>query len=166
MKNFKTLLLIAIITLGFNTAQAQTKVAHINTDLLLSLMPETKVLNADLEKLSKTYETELKAENDKLTAKLKKYEAEVDSQTDEVNQQRGAEVQQDQQNLYQASQVAREEISKKRDEKLKPILDKAKQAIETVAKEQGFVYVLDASSLIVANGTDLLPAVKTKLGIK
>ncbi len=166
MKNFKTLLLIAIITLGFNTAQAQTKVAHINTDLLLSLMPETKVLNADLEKLSKTYETELKAENDKLTAKLKKYEAEVDSQTDEVNQQRGAEVQQDQQNLYQASQVAREEIAKKRDEKLKPILDKAKQAIEAVAKEQGFVYVLDASSLIVANGTDLLPAVKTRLGIK
>ena len=49
---------------------------------------------------------------------------------------------------------------------MKPILDKAKQAIETVAKEQGFVYVLDASSLIVANGTDLLPAVKTKLGIK
>lgn len=166
MKNFKTLLLIAIVTLGFNVAQAQTKVAHINTDLLLSLMPETKTLNADLEKLSKTYETELKAENDKLTAKLKKYEAEVNSQTDEVNQQRGAEVQQDQQNLYQASQVAREEISKKRDEQLKPILDKAKKAIEEVAKEQGFVYVLDASSLIVANGTDLLPAVKTKLGIK
>ena len=166
MKQFRTLLLIAIITLGFNSIQAQTKVGHISTDLLLSLMPETKTLNADLEKLSKTYESELKAENDKLEAKLKKYQAEQGSQTDEVNQQRGAEVQQDQQNLYQASQVAREEISKKRDEKLKPILDKAKQAIETVAKEQGFVYVLDASSLIVANGTDLLPAVKTKLGIK
>jgi outer membrane protein len=166
MKNFKTLLLIAIITLGFNTLQAQTKVAHINTDLLLSLMPETKALNADLEKLSKTYETELKAESDKLTAKLKKYEAEVNSQTDEVNQQRGAEVEQDRQNLYQASQVAREEIAKKRDEQLQPILDKAKKAIEDVAKEQGFVYVLDASSLIVANGTDLLSAVKAKLGIK
>lgn len=166
MKNFKTLLLIAIVTLGFNVAQAQTKIAHINTDLLLSLMPETKALNADLEKLSKTYETELKAENDKLSAKLKKYEAEVNSQTDEVNQQRGAEVQQDQQNLYQASQVAREEIAKKRDEQLKPILDKAKKAIEDIAKEQGYVYVMDASSLIVANGTDLLPAVKTKLGIK
>ncbi len=166
MKHFKILLLIAIVTLGFNTAQAQTKVAHINTDLLLSLMPETKALNADLEKLGKTYETELKAEQDKLTAKLKKYEAEVNSQTDEVNQQRGAEVQQDQQNLYQASQVAREEIAKKRDEKLKPILDKAKQAIEDIAKEQGYTYVLDASSLIVANGTDLLAAVKVKLGIK
>ncbi|GAG57129.1 unnamed protein product, partial [marine sediment metagenome] len=91
MKQFRTLLLIALITLGFNSIQAQTKVGHISTDLLLSLMPETKALNIELEKLSKTYETELKAENAKLEAKLKKYEAESPSQTDEVNQQRGAE---------------------------------------------------------------------------
>jgi len=166
MKQFRTLLLIAIITLGFNSVQAQTKVAHISTDLLLSLMPETKTLNADLEKLSKTYESELKAENDKLEAKLKKYEAEVGSQTDEVNQQRSVEVQQDRQNLYQASQVAQQDIAKKRDDKLKPILEKARKAIEDVANEQGFTYVLDASTIIVANGTDLLPAVKTKLGIQ
>ncbi|WP_111706278.1 OmpH family outer membrane protein [Lutibacter citreus] len=166
MKQFRTLLLIAIITLGFNSAQAQTKVGHISTDLLLSLMPETKALNADLEKLSKTYETELKSENDKLAAKLKKYEAEVKTQTAEVNQQRQAEVQQDQQKLYQSSQIAQEDIRKKRDEKLKPILEKARKAIEDVAKDQGFTYVLDAASIIVANGTDLLPAVKTKLGIQ
>tara|TARA_R110001583_G_scaffold53483_2_gene164952 strand:+ start:5342 stop:5842 length:501 start_codon:yes stop_codon:yes gene_type:complete len=166
MKQFRTLLLIAIVALGFNSIQAQTKVGHISTDLLLSLMPETKTLNTDLEKLSKTYENELKAENDKLTAKLKKYEAEVGSQTDEVNQQRQVEVQQDQQNLYQASQIAQEDIRKKRDEKLKPILEKARKAIEDVANEQGFTYILDASSVIVANGTDLLPAVKTKLGIQ
>jgi len=166
MKQFRTLLLIAIITLGFNSVQAQTKVAHISTDLLLSLMPETKTLNADLEKLSKTYESELKAENDKLEAKLKKYEAEVGSQTDEVNQQRSVEVQQDRQNLYQASQVAQQDIAKKRDDKLKPILEKARKAIEDVANAQGFTYVLDASTIIVANGTDLLPAVKTKLGIQ
>ena len=165
MKKFRILLVVAIITLGFNTIQAQTKVAHINTDLLLSLMPESKALTAELEKLGKTYEAELKAEEAKLEAKLKKYDAEAASQTDEVNQQRGAEVQQDQQSLYSASQVAREEINKKRNEKLKPILEKAKKAIEEIAKEQGFTYVLDASSLIVANGTDLLPAVKSKLGI-
>ena len=165
MKQFKTLLLIAIVTLGFNAAQAQTKVAHISTDLLISLMPETKALNAELEKLSKTYEAELKAENDKLEAKLKKYDAEAASQTDEVNQQRSVEVQKDNQKLYQSTQIAREDIAKKRDEKLKPILEKAKKAIEDVAAEQGFTYVLEASTLIVANGTDLLPAVKAKLGI-
>merc|ERR1711991_1035668 len=124
MKQIKTLLLIAILAVGFNTVQAQTKVAHISTDQLLSLMPETKALNAELEKLSKTYESELKAEEAKLQAKLKKYDAEAASQTDEVNQQRSVEVQQDQQKLYQSSQIAREEIRKKRNEKLKPILEK------------------------------------------
>ena len=166
MKNFRTLLLIALITLGFNTVQAQAKVGHISTDLLISLMPETKALNTELEKLSKTYESELKAEEAKYGAKLKKYQAEQASQTDEVNQQRAAEVQQDQQNLYQASQIAREDITKKRNEKLKPILEKAKKAIDEVATAQGFTYVLEASTLIVANGTDLLPAVKAKLGIQ
>ena len=149
MKNFRTLLLIAILTLGFNTVQAQSKIGHISTDLLISLMPETKALNTELEKLSKTYESELKAEEAKLEAKLKKYQAEQASQTDEVNKQRGVEVQQDQQNLYQASQIAREDITKKRNDKLKPILEKAKKAIDEVATAQGFTYVLEASTLIV-----------------
>lgn len=166
MKQFKTLLLIAIITLGFNAAQAQQKFGHISTDLLISLMPETKALNAELEKLSKTYEAELKAEQAKLEAKLKKYDAEANSQTDDVNQERSMEVQQDQQNLYQASQIAKDEISKKRNEKLKPILEKAKKAIDEVASEKGLTYVLEASTLIVANGPDLLEPVKAKLGIK
>lgn len=166
MKKFRSLLLIAIITLGFSTVQAQEKIGHISTDLLISLMPETKALNTELEKLSKTYESELKAEETKLEAKLQKYQAEQGSQTDEVNQQRGVEVQQDRQNLYQASQVAREDITKKRNDKLKPILEKAKKAIDEVATAQGYTYVLEASTLIVANGTDLLPAVKSKLGIQ
>jgi len=166
MKRFKNLVLIAIITLGFTAANAQQKIGHISTDKLLSLMPETKVMNAELEKLSKTYETELKAEQATLQAKLKKYDSEAKTQTDQVNQQRGVEVQQDQQKLYQSSQAARDDLSKKRNEKLKPILDKAKKAIDAVAKEQGYTYVLEASTLIVANGTDLLPAVKAKLGIQ
>ena len=166
MKKFRILLLIALIAVGFNTVQAQTKIGHINTELLLSLMPETKALETEIQKLGQTYETELKAEQAKLEAKLQKYKAEVASQTDEVNRQREAEVGQDQQNLYQASQIAQEDIGKKRNEKLQPILEKAKKAIDEVADEQGFVYVLEAASLIVANGTDLLPAVKAKLGIE
>jgi outer membrane protein len=166
MKKIKVLVLIAIVSLGLNTLNAQEKIGHISTDLLISLMPETKALNAELEKLGKTYEAELKAENDAFEAKLKKYDAEAASQTDEVNQSRRAEVQNDQQSLYQASQIAREDIGKKRDEKLKPILEKAKKAIDDVAKANGYKYVLEASTLVVANGTDILPLVKTKLGIQ
>ena len=135
MKHFKTLLLVAVVTLGFNTMQAQTKIGHISTDLLISLMPETKALNTEIEKLSKTYEAELKGEEAKLEAKLKRYDSEANSQTDEVNQQRSVEVQKDQQNLYQASQVAKDDITKRRNEILKPILEKAKKAIDAEVKK-------------------------------
>jgi len=44
---------------------------------------------------------------------------------------------------------------------------KALDAIKTVAKENGYAYVMDVQSVIVAPpGDDLLPLVKKKLGIK
>ena len=36
----------------------------------------------------------------------------------------------------------------------------------SIAKTKGFVYVLDSKALIVSEGEDLGPAVKTKLGIQ
>ena len=55
MKNFKTLLLIAVVAFGFNTLQAQTNVAHVDLGAIIKLMPETATMNTELEKLSKTY---------------------------------------------------------------------------------------------------------------
>jgi outer membrane protein len=49
---------------------------------------------------------------------------------------------------------------------LDPIIKKAQEAIKAVAKEKSIVYVLDAKALIVLEGEDLLPAVKTSLGIQ
>jgi len=52
---------------------------------------------------------------------------------------------------------------------LKPIVEKAQKAVSDVATEKGVKYVLDASpgkGLIVFEGEDLMPSVKTKLGIQ
>lgn len=166
MKQFRTLLIVAVIALGFNAVQAQSKIGHIDTNLLISLMPEAKALSADLEKLQKTYESELKAEGDKLEAKLKRYEAEAQSQTEAENQRRAGEVQQERQRLIQSSQIAQEDIRKKEMDGMQPILEKAKTAIEEVAKSEGYNYILEKSTLIYAEGTDILPLVKAKLGIQ
>lgn len=48
-----------------------------------------------------------------------------------------------------------------------PILEKAQNAIQKVAKTQGFQYVLDATpgaGVLVADGKDLLADVKKELG--
>ena len=39
--------------------QAQSKIAHINTNELIEAMPEMKTAKAELEKLGKTYEAEI-----------------------------------------------------------------------------------------------------------
>jgi outer membrane protein len=50
---------------------------------------------------------------------------------------------------------------------LKPITDKAKAAIQKVARAQGFEYVLDSTvggGVILADGKDLMADVKKELG--
>ena len=50
---------------------------------------------------------------------------------------------------------------------MRPLYDKAREAIEKVAAAQGFDYVLDASaggSVIMAKGKDLMADVKSELG--
>jgi outer membrane protein len=73
MKHFKTLLLIAVLTLGFGSIQAQNKTAHINFQELVILMPEIKVMNDELAKLDKTQQDDLKAAELALKAKLAKF---------------------------------------------------------------------------------------------
>ena len=51
----------------------------------------------------------------------------------------------------------------KETEIVKPIMDKAKAAIVKTAKAKGYQYVMDASSLIVADGPNLYEDVKKEL---
>ncbi len=166
MKNLKTLLLVAVISLGFNTVKAQSKVAHINIQELISLMPEAKAMNATLEKLDKTNKDDLKAAVTALQAKYNKYQTEAPNQTEEENQRRELEVQQSQKKIELSQQAGQQDLSKKNQELIQPIIEKADAAVKAVAKSQGFDYVLDSSVLLVANGTNLLAAVKAHLGIQ
>ena len=168
MKNLKSLLLIALFTLGFaNFANAQ-KIAHIDSEKLIANMPETKSLKAEIEKLGKTYQNDIEAMAKKLQAKIKKYTAEQNTQTQAVNEKRAQEVQEDRAKIEKLRQVAYQEIQKKQQEKLGPILKKAQKAIKDVAAAKGIIYVLDAAAgkglLVFEKGEDLYNAVKAKLG--
>ncbi len=166
MRVIKTIALLAIFTLSFTGVRAQSKIAHINTDALVAMMPETIALKSKLEKLGKTYDDEVKAKQEQLKAKFEKYNAEYQSQTEETNAERTKEVQLESQKIEQFKAEAMRDLQKQEQEGLKPILEKAQKAIDEVAAAQGYEYVLNASVLVVAKGKDLLPDVKAKLGIK
>jgi outer membrane protein len=99
MNTIKKVLLVAVITFGFGMVQAQTKVAHIDSDELVAAMPETKALQAKLEVLGKSYNDEAAKKSAELEAKFKKYNEEFETQTDLVNAERTKEVQADAQKI-------------------------------------------------------------------
>lgn len=168
MKHFKTLLLVAVFTIGLGGVVNAQKTAHINSDKLLSEMPQTKALKAELQRLEKTYKDDIEAMAKKLEAKIKKYEAEGKSQTQEVNQKRALEVNQERNRIVQAQREASVAMQKKQQEKTIPILKKAEDAIKAVAAEKGIIYVFDAAPgrglIVYEKGEDIYNAVKAKLG--
>ena len=103
-----------------------------------------------------------------LDTKVKQYEAEADSKTEEENRKRIEEVQGMQNNIGAYRQQALQDLQKKEGDLYQPILDKARNAIQKVARAQGFQYVLDSSQgsgVILSDGKDLLADVKKELGI-
>ena len=131
-------------------------------------MPETRALQVELAKITKTYKDDIDGMKKKLDDKIKKYTAEQAQQTEVTNKQRAQEVQVDNSRVQQAEQAAYQDIQEKQNNKLVPIIGKARKAISEVAKAKQILYVLDASAsrgLLVAEGEDLYEAVKVKLGL-
>ena len=166
MKKIKISLIILLFAISFS-AYAQSKIAHINTTELVASMPEMSDAKAELEKLAKTYETDIQTMAAELQSKVKQYDTEAASQTDEENAKRLQEVQGMEQSIRQYQGQAQQELQKKEFDLLKPITEKAQAAINKVAQELGFDYVLDSTQgqgVIVANGVDLMTEVKKELG--
>ncbi|OQD43813.1 OmpH family outer membrane protein [Croceivirga radicis] len=168
MKNVKKIvvaLVLMVATTGF--VNAQSKVAHIDVNKLLSEMPEMKAAQSELKKLQETYKAQLEGSMTELRNKYTQYSNEAASKSKEENDKRAVELQGFEKNIQEAEAAAMQEMQQKQAELFAPISEKAKKAIEKVAAAQGFDYVIDASQgggLIVAKGKDLLPSVKQELG--
>ena len=131
-------------------------------------MPEMNTAKAELEKLAKTYETDIQTMAAELQSKVKQYDSEAGNQTDEANQSRLQEVQGMERNISAYRQQALQDLQKKEVDIYQPILEKARTAIQKVARAKGFQYVLDSATgngVILADGYDLLMDVKKELGI-
>ena len=85
MKTFKKLTAVILLLLVSVTVTAQSKIAHIDSQSLISEMPEVKEAQAQLEKLQKTYATEIDASMKEYQTKLQTYSADAQNQTDVTN---------------------------------------------------------------------------------
>ncbi|RFZ90500.1 OmpH family outer membrane protein [Mucilaginibacter conchicola] len=169
----KKLLKVALVAAGMlfagNFAQAQSKIGHINFQQLIDLMPETKTVKTQLEAYQKQFIDQLTTMNNEYQTKGQAYTSKRASMTDAQKTAAENELQDIAKRLQDYQQSSQQQVEAKQRELGKPLIDKARGAVEAAAKEKGYGYVLDTTNdyLVVSPAADdLLPAVKTKLGLK
>ena len=166
MKQLKTLAIAIVLFIGTQVS-AQSKVAHVDLQALITSMPEMKTAQDQMKKIQDTYDKDYKNMVTEYQTKLQKYEQESATAGDALNETRTKEMQDMGNRIQQFQQTAQKELGQKEMDLIKPIMEKAQAAIKKVAKEKGFNYVLDSttgSGVLVADGTDLLADVKKSLG--
>lgn len=165
MKQIKTLLIAALFIFGASqTINAQAKTAHVDVSEIMAKMPAMLDAQKQLEKLSGTYDADYKKMVEEYQAKLKKYEAESATVTDAVNGDRSKEVQDMQKRIVDFRDNAQKELQQKESDIVKPLMEKVRTSIQKVGKAKGFQYVLDGSTLLLADGPNLTADVKKDLG--
>lgn len=170
MKNF-TKAVIILFFVGFTTvtfAQVKQKFGHIDSNELLKLMPGRDSATAKITAYAKTLENQLKGMQNELETKYQDYLSMEPNLTDLIKQTKQKELQDIQTRIEAFQQSAQDDLEKKQNEILKPIIDKAKAAIEKVSKENQYTYIFDAGMgvLLYSEPTlDILPLVKKELGL-
>ena len=168
----KKIISIAIVSCAFilfvNMASAQPKFGYISSQELIPAMPEYKKADTAMgeyrDALNQQYRVMVEDFNKKdslLKSRdtLKYTKAQLELMRRDLGQ------------LYMKIQGWQEEaqrlMQRKEQELLTPIYDKARKAINDVAKENGYAYVFSKEQLLVSPpGDDLLPLVKKKLNLK
>ncbi len=155
--------LVALIAATAGVLQAQ-KFGYVNSAAILAEMPEVKQADANLEALQKQLQKkgqnmlqQLQQDYTALQQRVQGGDLSPKQQEEEA-----AKLQQREQEIAQFEQDMRKQVSEKRDELLGPIYEKVNQAIEDVAKENGYQFIFDQNVLLYAedsqNVNDLVKA--------
>ncbi len=168
MKKFITIIVLAAGLIN-GTAQAQTKIGYIRIDDIVGLMPEVKKVNMDTVGQQYLQDSVLPRYN-YIQSEYNRKIADLNDSTKNtlaVRTQILKEMQDDKVELDNAQNVIQQIQQYKQSEFLQPYYEKAKKAINQVAKEKGYLYVMSTESFVVApEGDDITLAVLAKLNIK
>lgn len=163
-------LTLAVVLMMSATSLFAQKFGRINTQEIVTSMPETKEMQTNMEAFVKDLQNTMETMNVEFNTKLQDFQKTFNTDSEAVRDMKQKDLQALQERREQFEAAAQAEIQKKQSELLAPIYEKAKAAIDKVAAENGYLAVFDTSAgaLIYfdeAALTDLAPAVKKELGI-
>jgi len=169
----KKIILCAALAAAAVCAKAQQayKFGHINGQELLSIMPERDSAEAKYMAYGKDLEEQMEVFQVEYNNKLNTYQQRAKTWSDAIREAKEKELQDIGQRIQEFQVTAREDLQKRQVELLRPVIEKATNAVKKVGKDNGFTYIFDISNAALAywnadHSVDVLDLVKKELGIK
>ncbi|MDQ6889227.1 MAG: OmpH family outer membrane protein [Bacteroidota bacterium] len=167
MKKFITLVLISTGIFGFSNAVTAQKIGYISADEIIQLMPEASNVQTQLDSYQKSLYQNAQDKQTALNESVQKFYKDSSGMSASLKEVKRTELQKQVQDLSGEDQKIQNQFEQKRQELSLPIQKKLQAAIEDVAKENGYTYVLPREALIIMPpSNDIGPLVRKKLGLK
>lgn len=164
----KKIVLFAAMALATFAANAQPKFAHVNFTELVQLMPEAdkarEAMTASQKEASDTFQSMY----EEYQTKVQQYQQKAASWTPAIKESKEKELTDIQQRLEEFNQTIQQELQQQQQQLMAPIYQKAQDTVSKLAKDGGYIYVMDQSTFLYfdpAQSTDLTPAARKALGI-
>ncbi len=173
MKQMKKLFAAAFVTLsvlvvsGQANSNAQGKIGYISTEELVSIMPETAKADTTLQQYRNALIQNYRDKQTALESAIEKFNVDSTKMTVAVKDVKRTELQKMFTELQSEEQRIQQQLQQRQQELINPINKKAFDAIQAVAKENGYTYILEKGALLVAPPAgDILELVAKKLNVK
>jgi len=167
---FKKIALVLICALPLSLMAQDVKLGHINSQEVLTLMPERAVIEKTLAALQTQWEGELVKMREEYYAKIKEFQDKQATMPASIKEARQSEIAEIEQRITTFNQTASTDLQKKQQELFTPVIDKVKKAINEVGAENNYTYIFDLSTQGIIyqspKSNDIAPLVKKKLGLK
>lgn len=171
MKTIKILFVALLLLAGTTSMAQQLKLAYINSNEIVSLMPEIKTVQEQMQTFEKELNDTYQGMQTELTNKATEYKKNAETWPDAVKAQKEKELNGISENIQTFNAAAEQDMQKKYSELMQPVLTKVQDAINAIGKENSITYILDTKNGTIlyideASAINAAPLVKAKLGLK
>ncbi|WP_254562329.1 OmpH family outer membrane protein [Dyadobacter diqingensis] len=155
-------------------ASGLTKIGYTNVDYVISKLPESKVMQNQLEVTKAQLDKAIGETYKEAQEKYEAYQKNGAQMTDVIRADKEKELQNLQTRIQEMQTNAQQSLQTKQQQLLEPILTKVNNAIQEVGKESGFLYILNMDAganttpIILYAGSEennATPLIFKKLGI-
>lgn len=170
MKNVLKTIVLVLFVIGVTTVNAQnkTKIGHIDFGKLIEQLPGQDTVKTSMAKYAQSLQDQYQSMQTELQAKIDDYTKNKETFSALIKQTKEKEIADLQSRMDAFQQSAQQDMSDQETKLSAPFIEKAKKAVQDVAKENGYTYIFNnVEGLLLYNegGEDIMPLVKKKLGI-